>query len=434
MVVARIRILAVLLLTLAALGQGQARRQNSHIPEQLADDEAQLARALRDIDAADVALARAGQPRSRGDRMKVVRGALNFFRPFPGGNGRSCATCHNPRDGFSLAPATVEARWQRLQRARRHDPGVTDPLFRSIDADDGRDDFTLLRTRALIRVRVALPARVRLTDDPGATLVTLARAVTPLNMLKHTAPYQQDRSAATLEAQALAAVQQHMEPAAPPSKDFLESVAAFQRHIFSSADVRKLSAAIDAGRPLPNLDPPLTALERKGKEKFDDFCGRCHGGPAQVQNLENRVSPPFDGSTNPVSINIVVSNPPPVGFPASLIHGPTFDLPTERFTVDLPNGTSVILESSDPGTVLTDAAALETVGGNQVFNRFDIPQLRGINDTAPYFHDHRAATLEDVVKHYQSFFFFINVVRGFPLPLIEDEDVAPIVAYMRKAF
>ena len=264
--------------------------------------------------------------------------------------------------------------------------------------------------------------------------MTLSRAVTPLNMLKHTAPYQQDRSAATLEAQALGAVNQHMEPTTPPTEEFLESVAEFQRHIFSSAKVRKLSAAIDAGRPLPNLDPPLTAFERRGKEKFDDFCGRCHGGPAQVQNLENRIFPPFDGSTNPVSLNVVVSNPPPNGFPPSLIQGPGFDLPTQRFNVDLPNGTSVVLESSDPGTVLTDVRALETVGGNQVFNRFDIPQLRGINETAPYFHDHRAKTLEEVVKHYQSFFFFINVVRGLPLPLIPDEDIAPIVAYMKKAF
>jgi hypothetical protein len=135
-----------------------------------------------------------------------------------------------------------------------------------------------------------------------------------------------------------------------------------------------------------------------------------------------------------VSANVVVSNPPPIGFPSSLIQGPGFDLPVQRFTVALPDGTSTILTSSDPGTVLTDVAALETVGGHQVFNRFDIPQLRGINDTAPYFHDHRAATLEEVVKHYQSFFFFINVVRGFPLPLIHDDDVAPIVAYMKKAF
>ncbi|HEY6403087.1 MAG TPA: hypothetical protein VI479_16835, partial [Blastocatellia bacterium] len=327
----------------------------------------------------------------------------------------------------------VEARWQRLLRARRINPNAVDPLFRSIDADDGRQDFTLLRTRALIKVRVPLPDRVRLTDGPAATHVTLARAVPPLNMLKHTAPYQQDRTAKSLEEQALKAVNAHMEPTEQPTEEFLETVAEFQRHIFSSAKVKKLSDAIDAGGQLPDIDPPLTAVERRGKERFDFFCAKCHGGPSQTQNLENRIFPPFDGSTNPASLNVVVSNPPPTGFPSSPIQGAGFDLPTMRFTVTLPNGASVTLVSSDPGTVLTDINALETVGGNQVFNRFDIPQLRGINKTAPYFHDHRAKTLEEVVRHYQQFFFFINVARGFPLPQIPDEDIAPIVAYMKKA-
>jgi cytochrome c peroxidase len=390
-----------------------------------AELEVQLADVLKTIEADGLA---------RDAKQTLATGATNFFRPFPGGNGRSCATCHNPRDGFSLSPATVEARWQRLQRARRDDPSADDPLFRSIDADDGREDFSLLRTRALFKVRVPLPSRVRLTDDPDASHVIVSRAVPPLNLLKHTAPYHQDRSAATLEVQALAAVNQHMEPRIPPTRDFLESVAEFQRHIFSSPASKRLSAAIDAGRRPHDLDPALTARERHGKTRFDDFCGRCHGGPAQVQNLENRIFPPFDGSTNPASLNVVVSNPPPNGFPPSLLQRPSLNLPTQRFTVDLPNGSSVLLESSDPGTVLTDVHAVETVGGNQVFNRFDIPQLRGINQTAPYFHDHRAKTLEDVVIHYQVFFRFIREVRGFPLPLIPDEDVAPIVAYMKKAF
>jgi len=398
----------------------------SRTPAALGGEAAGLDRILSDIERDDFG--------SLGtDRAKVLRGAVNFFLPFPGGNGRSCATCHDPQDGFSLSPATVEARWQRLQRARRFYPGADDPLFRSIDADDGRDDFTLLRTRALVKVRVPLPARVRLTDDPTATHVTLSRAVPPLNMLKHTAPYQQDRIAKTLEEQALAAVNAHMEPTAQPTQEFLETVAEFQRHIFSSPQVKRVSDAIDAGAPAPDIDPPLTEFEQRGKEKFDFFCAKCHGGPAQVVNLENRIFPPFDGSTNPVSLNVVVSNPPPTGFPESPIQGPDFDLPAQRFTVDLPNGTSVVLVSSDPGTVLTDIKALETVGGNQVFNRFDIPQLRGINQTAPYFHDHRAKTLEEVVRHYQKFFFFINVVRGLPLPQIPDEDIAPIVAYMKKA-
>lgn len=378
-------------------------------------------------------LGRPGRLPASADPVRVWRGALRFVLPFPGGNGRSCATCHDPRDGWSLSPATVEARWQALQRARQINPCADDPLFRSIDADDGANDFTWLRTRALFRVRVPLPDRVQLTDDPEATEVIVLRAATPLNMLKHTAPYQQDRSADTLEEQALGAVTMHMEPSSPPSQEFLADVAEFQRHIFSSRRVAEASRAIDAGQTPRDDDPPLTPLEQRGKERFQDLCAGCHGGPAQVQNLENRIFPPFDGSTNPVSMNVVISNPVPSGFGSSPIHGPGFDLPTQRFTVLLPDGTSTILASSDPGTVLTDPRALETVAGNQVFNRFDVPQLRGINTSAPYFHDHRARTLEEVMTHYQEFFRFINQVRGLPLPLIPDEDLPAIVAYIRKA-
>ena len=418
---------AAILLVVAAGLLGASSPSSLPSTGSAAELEVQLADVLKSIDASAE-----GLPRDA--RKKLAAGAKNFFRPFPGGNGRACATCHNPGDGFSLSPATVEGRWQRLQDARRRNANADDPLFRSIDADDGRENFPLLRTRALFKVRVPLPSRVRLTDDEAATHVTVSRAVPPLNMLKHTAPYHQDRSAATLEAQALAAVNQHMAPQSVPTSEFVDTVAAFERHIFSSPAVGRLSAAIDAGLPLPDLDPPLTALERLGKTRFDDFCGRCHGGPAQVRNLENRIFPPFDGSTNPASLNVVVSNPPPDGFPPSLLQRPGLDLPTRRFTIELPNGSRVRLESSDPGTVLTDVRAVETVGGNQVFNRFDVPQLRGINRTAPYFHDHRAKTIEDVVVHYQSFFRFIREVRGFPLPLIPDEDVAPIVAYVKKAF
>lgn len=120
---------------------------------------------------------------SPSDKQRALRGAVNFFSPYPNGNGRSCATCHNPDDGYSLSPATVEARWEQLQRARLTNPQAVDPLFRAIDADDRREDFTRLRARALVRVRVPLPERVRLTDTPNATAVEVWRAVPPLNML-----------------------------------------------------------------------------------------------------------------------------------------------------------------------------------------------------------------------------------------------------------
>ena len=38
-------------------------------------------------------------------------------------------------------------------------------------------------------------------------------------------------------------------------------------------------------------------------------------------------------------------------------------------------------------------------------NLFKIPPLWGVKDTAPYFHDNSAKTLEDVAEHYEFFFF-----------------------------
>ena len=327
--------------------------------------------------------------------MKALKGAFNFFMPFPGGNGR-LRHLHNLQDGFSLSPATVEARWQRLQRMRRINPNADDPLFRSIDADDGNQDFAAPHSRAH-QVRVPLPDRVRLTDDPTATHVTFSRAVPPLNMLKHTAPYQQDRTAKTLEEQALGPSMRTW------SLQFSRRRSSSKQSPNSSGifSLRQSQKAVEGHRRRrlgSDIDPPLTALERRGKERFDFFCAKCHGGPSQTQNLENRVSPPFDGSTNPVSLNVVVSNPPPTGFPLSPIQGPASTCRRSaccHAAQRHERGSSL----KRPRHGATDINALATVGGNQVFNRFDVPQLQGINKTAPYFHDHRAKTLGDVVKH-----------------------------------
>lgn len=82
------------------------------------------------------------------------------------GNGRSCATCHVPNEAFQLAPGSVEARYQALQERRLTDPEADDPLFRSIDANDGAEDFSNLRNHALVRVFIPLP-----TDENGQKLV-----------------------------------------------------------------------------------------------------------------------------------------------------------------------------------------------------------------------------------------------------------------------
>jgi len=54
------------------------------------------------------------------------------------------------------------------------------------------------------------------------------------------------------------------------------------------------------------------------------------------------------------------------------------------------------------------------------WNKFDVPGLRGLRNTAPYFHNNSADTLEEVVDHYVEFYKRI--------PLIAPPGVVPPVA------
>ena len=68
--------------------------------------------------------------------------------------------------------------------------------------------------------------------------------------------------------------------------------------------------------------------------------------------------------------------------------------------------------ATDPGQALL-------TGSPDQFNFFDIPTLYGISKTAPYFHDNSAATLEDMIRHYQLVFEAVRrVIPDFlPWPL-----------------
>jgi len=61
-------------------------------------------------------------------------------------------------------------------------------------------------------------------------------------------------------------------------------------------------------------------------------------------------------------------------------------------------------------------------------NAFKISTLWGVRDTAPYFHDNSAKTLEDVATHYAKFFEIVTA----PKPLIfTDEDKKDMVPYLK---
>ena len=78
------------------------------------------------------------------------------------------------------------------------------------------------------------------------------------------------------------------------------------------------------------------------------------------------------------------------------------------------------------------------------WNKLDVPGLRGISKTAPYFHNNSAATLEEMVDHYIQFFNRAkanNAACRRPLPRPtagtstaspRPRERAPLLAYLRK--
>src|SRR5712692_10368646 len=103
-------------------------------------------------------------PDGASQTYSTVGGGIDLTGPFfqsLGTNGRACATCHQPSDGMSVSTANVQ---QRFVQTRGQDP-----IFRTVDGSNcnhsidvstlaGREAaYSLLRTRGLIRVAIAVP-------------------------------------------------------------------------------------------------------------------------------------------------------------------------------------------------------------------------------------------------------------------------------------
>ena len=353
----------------------------------------------------------------------AASGKAFFNGEFPAahGNGRSCATCHVPDEAFQLTPEHAEARFQALQLSRLTDPEADDPLFRAVDANDGVADFTNLRNHGLVRVFIQLATDangqklVWPVDDPDATFVSVWRSTPSVLNTAFTAPYQLDARVPTLQAQALGALINHSEILDAPKTKFLDNVAAFQKTLFSSPAVKMLSEALAAGQTPPPTDPPLDELEQAGKALFAHHCATCHGGPTQTVPL----------TTLPPGIhNIRISRPLPP-FAADLPFAPS-PLQPRLWAFRVPGQAApTIVPSTDPGQALL-------TGDPAQLNFFDIPALYGISKTAPYFHDNSAPTLEAMLRHYQLEFKAVGRVAPVPPDLLLDEQIPPLLAYLKK--
>jgi hypothetical protein len=362
-----------------------------------------------------------------------------------GGNGRTCSTCHGKETG-TLSPDDVEERFLA-------DPD--DPLF----LHDGSDDLagngaTRILADATILVKLPLPPNVTLLNDPAATHVVVRRGIpTTVNTPALDPVLMADGRALDLESQALDAAHGHAEAAIEPTPAQLELIAEHQqtKKFFSSQALRQFAE----GGPAPALPKGHTAAEKRGRRWFEDapvpaaihqgtprkgMCAVCHSGPMLNESngyLLLPVPPPPPPQGQPPSCDNPVTEatlvPQGTRFQGVLVsdlnvaQNPVYD-----FVVHNQDGTTATVSSPDPGRSLVTGDFSNFPVPHFDLNTFKIPSLRGVERTAPYFHDNSAKTLEDVLDHYATFFALVTdcAVDGDPPLIMTAQEKADIIAFL----
>jgi cytochrome c peroxidase len=381
-------------------------------------------------------------PGHHDDDRRGNDGRRLFERETFGGNGRTCLTCHS-RDTGTVSPEEVRERFREDRN---------DALFVGDGSDDEDGDgigdgrhFRRIRRDATVLVRMPLHPNVTLKDAPTERFVTVRRGIpTTLNTPALDPVLMLDGRQPTLEDQALGAIRDHAQTILNIKKKDLERIADFQLtdRFFTSRALESFAR----GGPAPELPQGHTPSEQRGRLFFEDrppeppnfklgLCSACHSGP--MLNQTNQFLP--------------VAVPPGTRFQTVLVSelneaaNPLITFVFRNQANDMGDANQdgvkdgiIEVTSPDPGRALITGRADDFAPNGGTFdqlNAFKISALRGIQRTAPYFHDNSAKTLEAVVDHYRKFFLIVTDVDGPegnpPLVDLSEQDKTDIVSFMK---
>ena len=370
-----------------------------------------------------------------------------FFQSL-GTNGRACATCHDPGNGWSVSAESIEKRFRFS--------GGADPIFRSNDGSDcpGQSTHMLLRSRGLIRVSLPIPedaqfALATVRDPFGcngqASDIGMYRRPLPSANLaflttvmwdgRETLPGQSlDQS---LAHQSVSATVEHAQGLSEPTDAQQAGIVAFERSLFVAQAEHRGAGILNAdkghGGPerlasepfYPGIndpvglnptgapfDPVVFKLFQKWANSTDPNKRLIAAGErlfntkqfaiANVPGLNDRFlkdaplttgtctichdTPNVGNHSVPAPLDIGVSDPKRAPF-----------LPVYRFTCKSGPMAGKSITTTDPGRAMITGQC-EDIG------KFKGPVLRALASRAPYFHNGSARTLNDVVEFYDSRF------------------------------
>jgi cytochrome c peroxidase len=386
-----------------------------------------------------------------------------FFQEL-GTNGRSCATCHRPAQGWNITPAELR---DRFDRTDGHDP-----IFRTNDGSncEGADistigkrrrAFSLLLEKGLIRVPLDIPAGAEFdlaaVEDPyrcGAPLAaaSMYRRPLPTANLKFLSAVMWDGRASSagqairdgLVRQVADAVTGHAQGAAPAPAQ-IRAIVDFELGLFSTQVVDRSAGSLAEGvarsgpgalvrelfcigindpldmlPPMPGacaaasggLNPFAFTLFRGWTDAASPHRQAIARGEAifntrsfvidEVAGLNGR---PEDPVRRPLQNGTctVCHDTPNAGnhsVPMALNIGVA---DASRRTADLPLYT-LRRRATGQTVQTTDPGRAMVTGKWNDIGKFKGPVLRALAARPPYFHDGSAATLADVIRFYDTRF------------------------------
>ena len=401
-----------------------------------------------------------------------------FATAFQGTNGRSCASCHVLDQHTALRPEHVAALLESdpsdplFNPIDADDPAAAVPTYEHLKKG-------LVRVVINLPANMDLIDFAGNVVTPPDRTVQVWRAVPSVENSAITAPYQYDGRKGTLQEQAQGAIIAHSQGGVVQQRD-LDAIAEFQQDLFTSNRAEKVAKKLDAGVPpehiqRPELKMKLTAAQKRGLDVYNIACEACHGGAKNLEVVNREVhdlafvelkpdgNVLFDTSVTPPRpvlkpqphnefMNVGFANLSYLGQIFGDLFGPRFNatvaLPQYRYRfytdatrtvtkVDLPpvpqtvsgfpfdlraaldeNGAPIVGPNFLPQLFSTDPGRAAITGDPADFEAFDVPQLRGIANTAPYFHDNSAATLRDAVDLYSRFILpFFGTALNLPANL-----------------
>ena len=393
-------------------------------------------------------------------------GALDLSNEFfqnLGTNGRTCGSCHQASDGWSVTPAHIQARFTASH-------GL-DPIFRPVDGANcpsadvstvsaRQSAYSMLLTKGLIRISLPVPANADFSvlavndpnDCPQTTLNQLALFRRPLPstnlpflttvMWDGRESFAGNTLADNLRHQAMDATTGHAQGAVPTQAQ-VQAIVDFEMVNFtaqgSDSSAGYLGAQGATGGPTSlsaqrfyvgindalGGDPTGAAFNPEAFTLFKSWSSLTGGNPtnsartsvARGEDLFNTLPITISGVTGlndkpgvPSSFTghcTTCHDSPNVGnhsVPLAINIGVT-DYPAlaPLDTTGLPIYT-IICKSGGAPVTTTDPGRAMITGKCADVGKTKGPILRSLAARAPYFHNGSAATLDDVVEFYKNRF------------------------------